>query len=104
MINVIERLLKPVYIAEQRREFRFLALKANLNDMKFFEASVGTIVGRFYLMMAVIIVAGFIDQWWIAIFAFPIMISAIAGISFKSGKASASERKYIKERQLNEAA
>lgn len=51
--------------------------------MKYFEATFGTIVNRFFLMMVVIILAGFIGQWWIAFLAFPILMSAMMGINFK---------------------
>ena len=51
--------------------------------MKFFEASIGTIVSRFFLLMAIVIIAGFSGQWWIAIFALPVLLSAMTGVSFK---------------------
>ncbi|MCR9289925.1 MAG: hypothetical protein NXI23_21325 [Bacteroidetes bacterium] len=54
--------------------------------MKPFELSLGTLLLRFYLMMGVVILAGFSGQWWIAIFALPILISAMAGISLEKDK------------------
>lgn len=50
--------------------------------MKFFEASLGTIVTRFYLMMAVIIVAVFAKIWLLAYLALPIFLSAMLGVKF----------------------
>ena len=57
--------------------------------MKLFEASIGTIVSRFFMMMAVVIIAGFSGQWWLSILALPILLSAMLGVSFKSKKNTA---------------
>ena len=38
---------------------------------------------RFYLMMAVVIVAGFVGNWWISLLALPIFLSALGGMNFK---------------------
>jgi cell division protein FtsW (lipid II flippase) len=54
--------------------------------MKFFEASIGTIVSRFFLLVAIVIIAGFSGQWWISVFALPILLSAMTGVSFRSSK------------------
>lgn len=50
--------------------------------MKAFELSIATVILRFYLMMLVVIVAGFIGQWWLAILALPIFLSIMTGMSF----------------------
>jgi len=50
-------------------------------SMKAFNLSIGTVVARFYLMMAVILVAGFIGQWWLTALALPIFLSIMLGIS-----------------------
>jgi cell division protein FtsW (lipid II flippase) len=54
--------------------------------MTFFEASIGTIVIRFFLLVAIVIIAGFSGQWWISIFALPVLLSAMTGVSFKRNK------------------
>ena len=58
--------------------------------MKPFELNFGALLLRFYLMMAVILVAGFTGQWWIGLFGLPIFISAMTGLRFgkerKSGR------------------
>jgi hypothetical protein len=54
--------------------------------MKFFEASIGTIISRFFLLVALVIVAGFSGQWWISIFALPVLLSAMTGVRFGSKK------------------
>ena len=43
---------------------------------------------RYYLMMAVIIVAGFTGQWWLALLGLPIFLMAIMGVGLGSGKES----------------
>ena len=72
--------------------------------MKFFEASIGTIVTRFFLLMAIVIVAGFIGQWWLAILALPILLSAMTGVSFKSSKKDTAKRSSIDPMSKSEAA
>lgn len=54
--------------------------------MKAFELSIGTVILRFYLMMLIVIVAGFIGQWWLAALALPVLLSIMSGISFSSKK------------------
>ena len=45
--------------------------------MKPFEANFTKILTRFYLMMAVILIAGFTGMWAIAILALPLFLSAM---------------------------
>ncbi len=54
--------------------------------MKFFEASMGAIDSRFFLLMAIVIIAGFSGQWWISILALPVLLGEMTGISFKTDK------------------
>ncbi|MFK7773117.1 MAG: hypothetical protein AB8F94_13300 [Saprospiraceae bacterium] len=53
-----------------------------MNNLKAFDLNIGTVMMRFYLMMAVVIVAGFSGYWLIALLALPIFLSTIMGISF----------------------
>ncbi len=50
---------------------------------EFLKISVGTLILRYYLMMLIVLIAGFMGQWWLTIFAFPIFASAILGIKLK---------------------
>ena len=52
--------------------------------MKVFELNIGTMMLRFYLLMAVVIVSFFIGQPWLSILALPIFLSAIMGVRFSS--------------------
>jgi len=72
--------------------------------MKFFEASIGTIVSRFFLMMAVVIIAGFTGQWWLSVFALPILLSAMTGVSFKMNKKNSAKRTTLDPKTISEAA
>lgn len=56
-----------------------------LNVMKAFELSIGTVILRFYLMMMIVVVAGFVGQWWLAALALPVFLITILGVCF--GKA-----------------
>lgn len=51
--------------------------------MKQFNINIGTMILRFYLMMLVVIIAGFLGQWWLAILAFPIFLSSMLGFTKK---------------------
>ena len=52
--------------------------------MKPFGLSLGSMVLRYYLMMLIVIIAGFTGHWWIAVLAFPVFISTMLG--FAQGK------------------
>ncbi len=52
--------------------------------MKLFELTLPSMVLRFYLMMAVVITAGFTGVWAIALLALPIFLSAMVGLSISS--------------------
>ena len=54
--------------------------------MKPFGIGLGTVLLRFYLMMLVVIAAGFTGQWWLATLALPIFLSIMLGVSFKREK------------------
>ena len=54
--------------------------------MKPFQLDLAGLVIRFYLMMGVILLAGFTGQWWLALLGLPIFLSAMMGISFGSKK------------------
>lgn len=49
--------------------------------MKLFELSLGALMIRFYLIMLVIIVAGFTGLWWLATLALPIFFTALMGMT-----------------------
>jgi len=49
--------------------------------MEAFNLSLSGLMIRFFLMMAVIIIAGFTQTWWLAILGLPIFLSAMLGIS-----------------------
>lgn len=49
--------------------------------MKFFELSLPGMIVRFYLMMTVVVLAGFTGVWAIALLALPIFLSAMIGIT-----------------------
>ena len=65
--------------------------------MKLFEINMANMVLRYYLMMAIVIVAGFSGQWWLAILSFPVFLSAMLGIKFKAeDKASKTPGKVVR--------
>ena len=47
---------------------------------KLFSANLGTVVFRFYLLMAIVIIAGFTGQWWLAAFALPTLIFTMLAV------------------------
>jgi hypothetical protein len=50
--------------------------------MKFLNLSLATLIFRFYLMMAIIIIAGFSGLWILSVLALPVFFSALMGIQF----------------------
>ena len=50
--------------------------------MRLFELSIGTVVLRFYLMMAFVIVGVLTKLWFLAVFALPIFLSILMGATF----------------------
>ena len=59
---------------------------------EFLNLTLGTMLLRYYLMMAVVIAAGFLGNWWIALLALPIFLSTILGVVIKFGKDSKSAK------------
>jgi hypothetical protein len=58
--------------------------------MKFLDLNITTLMLRFYLLMAIVIAAGFSGYWSLALLALPVFFSALMGISFTRTK---TERK-----------
>lgn len=54
--------------------------------MKAFNLRLDTLILRFYLMMLVIIIAGFIGIWALSFLALPIFMTCLMGIDFSSGR------------------
>ncbi len=58
---------------------------------------------RFYLLMAIVIGAGFIGQWWLAILALPVFFSALMGMKFTKPQRK-SQSKVSAVREMRHAA
>ena len=48
--------------------------------MRLHHLSVLTIIGRMYLVMAIVLIAGFTQLWFLSVLAFPVFISVMGGI------------------------
>jgi hypothetical protein len=73
-----------------------------MNNLKVFDLNIITLVWRFYLMMGVMVIAGFSGYWLIALLALPIFFSIIMGISFtKNEEEISSELKSAKYTSLS---
>ncbi len=66
---------------------RALWYKQTITAMRCFAIPIYECILRYYLMMAVVIIAGFSGLYLLALLALPIFLSAILGISFKSAPA-----------------
>lgn len=62
-------------------------------NIKFFQLSIGGVLLRFYLMMAIVILAGFTGYWLLGILALPVFLSTMIGVEIT--------RKENKKRTLN---
>ncbi len=75
--------------------------------MKFFEANFVTVIKRFYLMMAVVLIAGFTGLWWLAALALPIFLSSMMCVKFFDKKKGDESVKMIRlqkgRKELKEA-
>ena len=60
--------------------------------MQVYKLTMGAVILRFYLMMMVVIAAGFIGQWWLAVLALPILLSIMLGVSFTDKKEQGTRR------------
>lgn len=56
-----------------------------------FEANFANILVRFYLMMAIVLVAGFTGFWALGLLALPIFLAAILGIGNKQEAVKTAE-------------
>ena len=63
--------------------------------MRFFDINLVTVMVRFYLMMAVVIIGIFSGQVWLAGLALPIFLSVMLGITFR--KEDNSKKANIKK-------
>jgi len=52
--------------------------------MKLLNLSLATLIFRFYLMMAIIIIAGFSGLWILSVLALPVFFSALMGVRFNT--------------------
>ena len=50
--------------------------------MKLYATNLAEMILRYYAMMAVIIIAGFTGQWWLAIVGFFLFFAALTGAKF----------------------
>ncbi len=54
--------------------------------IKLYSASIASIVWRFYLLSAIVIIGLFTHQIWVFIMAYAILITCMTGMSFESDK------------------
>lgn len=63
--------------------------------MKPFSLDLGTLIIRFYAMMAVVIIGGFTGQFWIMGLALPIFLSAMMGVKLGGKKEKEALKKEL---------
>lgn len=51
--------------------------------MKFLNLSLAGLMLRFYLMMLIVVIAGFTHMWLLSLLALPVLLSALMGVQFK---------------------
>ncbi|MEM8585443.1 MAG: hypothetical protein AAGF87_14285 [Bacteroidota bacterium] len=68
--------------------------------MTCFNISLTTVLLRFYLMMAIVIVAGFSGMWWLSVLALPVFISNMIGLKLWPVQKSASQRTKANQNTL----
>ncbi len=63
--------------------------------MKFFELNFAQMLIRYYLMMMVIVIAGFSGQWWLAGLGFFLFLGAIMGAKLTKTKPAEKTGKMV---------
>jgi hypothetical protein len=61
--------------------------------MKLYHVSFSGLIIRFYLMMAVVLIAGYSGMWMISLLALPIFLSCMLGMKITMGQHSTSDLK-----------
>ncbi|MEM9920283.1 MAG: hypothetical protein AAF990_19460 [Bacteroidota bacterium] len=61
--------------------------------IQFTSLSLGSLIMRYYLIMAIVIGAGFSGMWYLGIIALPLLISTILGMSISWGSKKAVSRR-----------
>jgi hypothetical protein len=51
--------------------------------MKQFGISVSTMMIRFYMMVIIVIIAGFLNQWWLSLIGGAVFMSSLLGLVWK---------------------
>jgi len=64
-----------------------------MKNVKFFNLNFGTVLLRFYLMMGVVIAAGFSGYWFAGLLALPIFLSIMMGLTFSGFKKTKSKKR-----------
>ena len=62
----------------------------NTITMKLFRLDFASLLVRYYLLMAVVLIAGFTGMWWLAFLGLPIVLSCLAGCVFNGRSQKAS--------------
>ena len=57
--------------------------KKKLLIMKQFGISVSTMMIRFYMMVIIVIIAGFLGQWWLSLVGGAVFMSSLLGLVWK---------------------
>jgi hypothetical protein len=50
--------------------------------MKLFQLSITALIIRFYILMAIVVVAGFSGLWLLSLLALPVFFSGLLGVQF----------------------
>lgn len=64
--------------------------------MKLYATNLAEMLFRFYAMMAVIIIAGFTRQWWLAIVGFVLFFAGLIGFKLYDGTSSKPTGKVLR--------
>jgi hypothetical protein len=68
--------------------------------MKLFQVSFSSLIMRFYLLMLIVIVAGFSGYWMIGLLALPVFFTALMGIQFNR-KITAKQTQPAAQQDMN---
>lgn len=68
---------KPIIYLLQNIRFKIPVI------MKQFGISISTMMIRFYMMVIIVIIAGFLNQWWLSLIGGAVFMSSLLGLVWK---------------------
>lgn len=100
----------PIFVVTNHQKRQQPSIGENLiinyksSIMQAFEANFANVIIRFYLMMGVVLLAGFTGIWWLGLFALPIFLTGVLGIGKRAIATKTVQLKSLPKKKNRKAA